>query len=480
MKNLIMIFFFLTEILFSQSDLIRRNTNEYNSKKEHKLALRNIKNFKNLDKNKEIYISNLSPKKTILNKIENSESYVYDIIIKQWNTESSKWENSEHYLNTYDNQFNELESIYQIWDSGNNSWINAERYTSEYDENGNWISYLCENWNINQWTKYFLYSTSYNSQNLITEDLLQIWNEISTKWENYILYKYEYDIDWNNIIYLRQDWNYNSFSWENAWQHVGQFNNNLLTQDLFQEWNNDWQNSTLTEYSYDEKQNITEQIIKIWLDNSTWGNSSYHIFVYDENNNNSEYYYNYWDDSLSTWVTWYRDLYTYDENNNQIGYFSEDWNNLDSVWINYEQAFFSYNDQGFLISELYQSWDSDLSDWVYSTKIDYVITQSPTNVNLSNFAEISLFKLEQNYPNPFNPETTISYTIPTNPKNNVYSAQLFVYDILGRKIVELVNEKKSPGNYKINFDASKYASGIYYTILKIGNNQKIIKMQLLK
>jgi len=421
MKNFVIIFFVLTGIILSQQNNFKRNSIKLGHKNEHKFTPRKNADSNSFDKIEKLSISDLFPTKILLNKTEKTEGYVSDFIIMQWNKISSKWENSEHYINTYDDQFNEIESIYQIWDIVNSRWTNLERYTSEYDENGNWISYLREDWNINQWINYFLYSTTYNLQNLITEDLLQIWNDVSSKWENYIIYKYEYDNNWDNTSYLRQDWNFNSSIWENVWKHIGQFNDNLLSHDLFQEWKNVWQNSTLTEYNYDANRNVTEQTIKFWLDNSTWENSSYHMFVYDKNNNNTEYYYNYWNDTLSTWITWYRDLYTYDENNNQISYFSEDWNNLDSVWINYEQAFFSYNDQGILISEVYQSWDSYISDWVNTTKIVYDITQTPSGVNTSNHQENVTFQLEQNYPNPFNPATIIKYSLPAGRNSKMYN-----------------------------------------------------------
>jgi endo-1,4-beta-xylanase len=65
-------------------------------------------------------------------------------------------------------------------------------------------------------------------------------------------------------------------------------------------------------------------------------------------------------------------------------------------------------------------------------------------------------ELRQNYPNPFNPTTTIFYALPKQSKVTVD-----VYDMLGRKVVTLVDETKSAGEYSVQFDASKYASGVY-------------------
>ena len=66
------------------------------------------------------------------------------------------------------------------------------------------------------------------------------------------------------------------------------------------------------------------------------------------------------------------------------------------------------------------------------------------------------YTLYQNYPNPFNPTTTIKYDLP-----NTSEVSLIIYDILGRKVKELVNTKQQAGRYEIQFNASNLASGVY-------------------
>jgi len=85
------------------------------------------------------------------------------------------------------------------------------------------------------------------------------------------------------------------------------------------------------------------------------------------------------------------------------------------------------------------------------------------------------FELNQNYPNPFNPSTTISYTIPNESQVN-----LIVYDIMGRKVAELVSGKQSAGGHVIEFDASSLASGTYFYKLTAGEFISVKKMVLLK
>ncbi len=88
------------------------------------------------------------------------------------------------------------------------------------------------------------------------------------------------------------------------------------------------------------------------------------------------------------------------------------------------------------------------------------------------------FQLYQNYPNPFNPATTIKYSIPASHNDSVVS--LSIYDVLGNKIAELVNEEKSVGNYEIKFDASRLSSGIYFYVLNSNEFSLSRKMILLK
>jgi hypothetical protein len=83
--------------------------------------------------------------------------------------------------------------------------------------------------------------------------------------------------------------------------------------------------------------------------------------------------------------------------------------------------------------------------------------------------------LSQNYPNPFNPTTTIEFALPSDSY-----VDLRVYDLLGREVVTLVDEEKSPGVYRVRFDASMLSSGLYVYRLKAGEFVALKKLMLLK
>jgi hypothetical protein len=85
------------------------------------------------------------------------------------------------------------------------------------------------------------------------------------------------------------------------------------------------------------------------------------------------------------------------------------------------------------------------------------------------------YQLNNNYPNPFNPTTTISYSIP-----KVSLTKLVIYDVLGREITRLVNEVKNPGTYSVTFNASNFASGVYFYRLESGDFVDVKKMLLIK
>jgi photosystem II stability/assembly factor-like uncharacterized protein len=101
------------------------------------------------------------------------------------------------------------------------------------------------------------------------------------------------------------------------------------------------------------------------------------------------------------------------------------------------------------------------------TGINQTITQIPSQYNLG-----------QNYPNPFNPNTQINYEV-----KSAGFISIKVFDLQGREIALLLDQKQNIGSYSVSFDASKYniSSGIYfYSMYADGNNIDTRKMMLLK
>ena len=89
------------------------------------------------------------------------------------------------------------------------------------------------------------------------------------------------------------------------------------------------------------------------------------------------------------------------------------------------------------------------------------------------------FSLSQNYPNPFNPSTTIVYEIP-NQVGNDNNVRLSVFDVLGNEVSVLVDERKSAGSYSVEFNGSRFSSGVYFYKLVTGSFVETKKMILVR
>jgi hypothetical protein len=79
------------------------------------------------------------------------------------------------------------------------------------------------------------------------------------------------------------------------------------------------------------------------------------------------------------------------------------------------------------------------------------------------------------YPNPFQDQTTISYTITAT--NEV---ELGVYDVYGKLLRTLVNEKQTAGTYNVVFAAGNIPEGFYYCRLNAGGETKTTGVVLIR
>ena len=126
----------------------------------------------------------------------------------------------------------------------------------------------------------------------------------------------------------------------------------------------------------------------------------------------------------------------------------------------------------------YSFVDKNVSEGQHTYRLrqrDYdgtIAHSAEVEVNVTSPAQ---FDIAQNFPNPFNPSTTINFTIPEAGFVN-----LSVFDVLGQKVAELVNENLATGSYSKVFDASNLNSGLYFYTITAGSVSVTKKMQLLK
>lgn len=133
----------------------------------------------------------------------------------------------------------------------------------------------------------------------------------------------------------------------------------------------------------------------------------------------------------------------------------------------------------------YTSTDSTGADSSVTISLNNAIVETPrwiTPIGINNVtSEIpDEYKLFQNFPNPFNPVTKIRFQI-----KELRFVTLKIYDILGREITTLVNEKLKPGTYEIPFSMNQNTglqlpSGIYFYRINAGDFSDIRRMVLIK
>jgi hypothetical protein len=105
----------------------------------------------------------------------------------------------------------------------------------------------------------------------------------------------------------------------------------------------------------------------------------------------------------------------------------------------------------------------------------YGLQKYLAQVDKTDKSQPGLYYLSQNYPNPFNPVTTFEYSVPGD-----CFVKFEIFDVLGNKVADAVNEYKTKGSYKAVFNGEKLASGVYYYNIKAGDFTKAGKMILLK
>jgi photosystem II stability/assembly factor-like uncharacterized protein len=110
------------------------------------------------------------------------------------------------------------------------------------------------------------------------------------------------------------------------------------------------------------------------------------------------------------------------------------------------------------------SWSTIFNFTVSATGISSTASELPKE-----------YKLYNNYPNPFNPTTKIKFDI---PKNGL--TKIAIYDVLGREMKTLINENLVAGSYAIEWNATSFASGIYFYKMTSSGYTSIKKMALIK
>ncbi|MCX6162341.1 MAG: YCF48-related protein [Ignavibacteriae bacterium] len=118
-----------------------------------------------------------------------------------------------------------------------------------------------------------------------------------------------------------------------------------------------------------------------------------------------------------------------------------------------QTTFNQKNIKSISFTNINNGWICGSSGSVYYSPNGSIITLIGQNTELIP----DNYSLSQNYPNPFNPVTRIRYALPRSG-----SVRLAVYDVMGREVDMLVNERQTTGSYEAVWDGTRFASGVYF------------------
>ncbi len=120
---------------------------------------------------------------------------------------------------------------------------------------------------------------------------------------------------------------------------------------------------------------------------------------------------------------------------------------------------------------------NDMTGWAVGLNnlILKTVTGGVTDIKVVSDELPASYSLSQNYPNPFNPVTRIRYDLP-----RAGVVRLAVYDIMGREVETIVNERQAAGSYEAVWDGTRFASGVYFYRLTAEGYGETRKMLLIR
>ncbi|MGE5846866.1 MAG: sugar-binding protein [Ignavibacteria bacterium] len=119
---------------------------------------------------------------------------------------------------------------------------------------------------------------------------------------------------------------------------------------------------------------------------------------------------------------------------------------------------------------------SSVTPWRVNTIVPYDGSEcTRTGVDDGKSLLPKEYGLSQNYPNPFNPSTVINFALPKQA-----AVELAVYNLLGEKVAQVINQEMNAGYHSVTFDASALPSGIYFYRINAGSFTQTKKLMLLK
>jgi len=220
-------------------------------------------------------------------------TYAYDAqnnMIEKIFQRGSQLENAEKHQYTYNHQNNITEEITQRWWG---QWENETKGIYTYDTHGNKAEFMWQLWKNEQWVNDYNITYSYDVHNNMIEDLLQKFGIYSRK------ISYSYDERNNMTEEVWHWWNVCENIWKLNFKYLYSYDaqNNIIAREYHDELGPSMQDMC----TYDTHNNLTEVLYKS-MKNNQWENRSKINYSYDENNNSTAGLAQRWDSEKSIWI----------------------------------------------------------------------------------------------------------------------------------------------------------------------------------
>jgi hypothetical protein len=332
-----------------------------------------------------------------------------------------------------------LSSLHEEWT--NDQWVGVERATWSYDTHSKQLSNLHEVWVNGHWEILERYSYTYTANGQMLTEIHETWSTTpNEKWRSTTC---TYDAIGNVIAELRERWlngqrDTLSIVYDYRFNRVG----NMLS---------------FTSQSWQ-----TDRWINLLRDSATFDNNGHMVSCLAQIGD------------VDRWINSTLRTYSFDANNNLISLWRYEWG-IDSSWSPLRDDFGRPKPLYYWGPPLYPRKET-YTEYYNAYNIDYSYTTITPTGSIPGPGTIPAgFALSQNYPNPFNPKTGVRFQVA-----GVSDVKITVYDVLGREVAVLVNERKQPGSYEVSFDGSALASGVYVYRLMAGQYVESRKMVLMK
>ena len=284
-----------------------------------------------------------------ISDLVNDSIYSYD-----WDIVGDAWKNNASWrsLYTYDSQGRQIGERYCERD-GSGEWRDIYRSSGHYDERGNPAIWAYDNWDTitNAWIPGERDTMTYNSSNILTDEMYYDYNTVTQKW--FLGEYYHYNDEGYELEFLELEWDNESFEITDGWSGITSRNvYNLPVEEIGKTFNSltgmmDF--SYKSEYTYINDTLIAQETESDWIENA-------------------------WQDS-------WRSTHTYADGHpwQQL---TENWDTEASAWVGESRTTYSYQDE-LLSVETRETWDISMQTWVYDTQVNYTYFPNKLSQNIT-------------------------------------------------------------------------------------------------